>query len=194
MQQFFEIIPVVLFFLAYYMKGYSIDILGHTFETGNIYTATGVLMAATAAHLLITFLATKKLEKRLVLLAVVIFVTGGLTLVLHNNKFIMWKPTLFNWALAIAFLVAPYFMGKKTLMEKMLGGQIELPAGIWHKLNRLWIANFLIVGGLNLIVAYSFSESFWVSYKLYSSIGFTLIITIITGVIIAPHLKNLDKK
>ena len=194
MQQLFEILPVVFFFLAYYFKGYSFELLGHTFETGNIYTATGVLMIATVLHLLLTYAFTKKVEKRLWLLALVILVTGGLTLVLHNNKFIMWKPTLFNWALAIAFISAPLFGNKKTLIERMLGGQLELPHLVWLRMNRVWIANFVIVGALNLVVAYGFSESFWVSYKLYSSIGFTLLITVITGFIIAPHIKDIEKK
>ena len=194
MQQFFEFIPVVLFFFAYYLKGYSVELFGHTLESGNIYTATAVLMLATAVHLILTYVITRRLEKRLILLALVIFITGGLTLILHDNRFIMWKPTLFNWVLAIAFMTAPMFGNKKTLIERMLGAQLTLPHPVWLKMNRLWVANFIIVGGLNLFVAYGFSESFWVSYKLYSSIGFTLLITIITGIVIAPHIKNLEKK
>ena len=49
---------------------------------------------------------------------------------------------------------------------------------------------FVIVGSLNLVVAYGYSEETWVSYKLYSSIGFTLFLTILTALIIGPHLKE----
>ncbi|MFT6889632.1 MAG: intracellular septation protein, partial [Halioglobus sp.] len=57
-------------------------------------------------------------------------------------------------------------------------------------LNFLWVANFVIVGALNIYVAYSYSEETWVSYKLYSAIGFTLVLTILTALLISPHLKE----
>lgn len=189
MQQFLEIIPVVLFFFAYYNKGNSLELFGYTIEFDGIYTATAILMIATLIHLILTWAITKKVEKRLLLLALVIIVTGGLTLFLQNNKFIQWKPTLFNWVLALAFIIAPFFGGKKTLMERMLGSQLTLPGLAWLKLNKLWIANFIIVGALNLVVAYGFSESAWVSYKLYSSIIFTLLVTLFSAIILMPYLK-----
>ena len=72
----------------------------------------------------------------------------------------------------------------------MLGQQIQLPAAAWLRLNQVWIANFLIVGSLNLYVAYNFSQAAWVNYKLYSSIGFTLVLMIITMIIVVPHIKD----
>ncbi len=46
------------------------------------------------------------------------------------------------------------------------------------------------MGALNLVVAYGYSEETWVSYKLYSAIGFTLLLTILTALMITPHLKD----
>jgi len=77
-------------------------------------------------------------------------------------------------------------------MERTLGKQITLPKYVWARLNWLWIVNFLVVGGLNIYVAYNFSEATWVSYKLYSAIGFTLTVAILTALIIAPHLSEED--
>jgi intracellular septation protein len=116
-------------------------------------------------------------------------VFGGATLVFRNQMFIQWKPTIFNWALALAF-GASQFMGEKNLMERTLGSQIHLPKPVWSRLNLLWVTNFTIVGGLNLVVAYGYSEDTWVSYKLYSAIGFTLLLTILTALLISPHLKD----
>ena len=75
-------------------------------------------------------------------------------------------------------------------MERTLGSQIHLPKSVWTRLNLLWAANFLIVGGLNLFVAYQYSEETWVSYKMYSAIGFVLLLTILTALLISPHLKE----
>ncbi len=140
-------------------------------------------------QVLLTFALTRKLEKRLLWLLLAVLVFGGATLIFHNQMFIQWKPTIFNWALALAF-GASQFIGDKNLMERTLGSQIHLPKPVWTRLNLLWVANFLVVGGLNLVVAYGFSEQTWVSYKLYSAIGFTLVLTILTALIISPHLKD----
>lgn len=190
MQQLIELFPIVLFFLAYSANGTSIDVLGMHIAFNGIYTATAVLMIATALQVALTWLITRRLEKRLLLMFIVVMATGGLTLILQNKIFIQWKPTLFNGALAIAFLATPLLGNRKTLLERTLGQQLTLPALAWQRLNYLWITNFVLAGSANLIVAYQFSEATWVSYKLWSMVGFTLVLSILTALIIAPHMKD----
>ncbi len=189
MKQLAEFLPIALFFIAYQLKGTTIGLAGWEYTFDGIFSATAILMAATVAQVAITFAFTRTLEKRLMWLLLAVLVFGGATLVFRNQMFIQWKPTIFNWALALAFGVSQY-IGDKNLMERTLGSQIHLPKPVWGKLNLLWVSNFIIVGGLNLVVAYSFSEDTWVSYKLYSSIGFTLVLTILTALLISPHLKE----
>ena len=189
MKQLFELVPIVLFFITYQMKGDTIAAFGfsHTFD--GIYSATAVLMIATLMQVLLTWLISRELEKKLIWLFIAVMVFGGATLILHNELFIQWKPTIFNWGLALVFLVA-LIASEKSLLERMLGDQIELPRPAWTRLNQLWIGNFLLVGGLNIYVAYHFSESSWVSYKLYSAIGFTVALMILTMIVMYPHIKE----
>ncbi len=189
MQQYLEFIPLALFFIAYKMSGDTISFGNLQYTLDGIYSATLILIIATTVQLLLSWAISKKLEKRLLWtwLAVVIF--GGLTVILRDKTFIQWKPTIFNWALALVFL-GSHFIGKKNLLQRTLGSQLELPQALWSRLSYLWISNFAVVGGLNIWVAQNFSEDFWVSYKLYSSIGFTLAMTILTVIMIAPHLKE----
>ncbi len=189
MKQLAEFLPIALFFIVYQLKGQSVSLGGWEYTFDGIYTATGVLMATTALQVIITWAVTRQLEKRLLWLLLAVLVFGGATLAFRNELFIQWKPTVFNWALGIAF-GASQFIGDKNLMERTLGRQIQLPKQVWSRLNLLWVANFLIVGALNLVVAYGFSEETWVSYKLYSAIGFTLLLTILTALLISPHLKD----
>jgi len=189
MKQIAEFIPIALFFIAYQMDGQSLSLAGWTYQFDGIYSATAVLMIATVLQVVLTFAITRHFEKRLMWLCLAVLVFGGATLVFHNQMFIQWKPTIFNWALALAF-GASQFIGDKTLMERTIGSQIHLPKPVWTRLNLVWTANFFIVGGLNLIVAYGFSEKVWVSYKLYSAIGFTVVLTILTALLISPHLKE----
>ena len=189
MKQIFELIPLILFFIAFKMDGETYSLLNFSYEFDGIYSATAILMAATAIQVVLTRIITGKVEKQLLWLFGIIVVAGSATLILRNDIFIMWKPTVFNWGLALV-LLAGMLLGKKSLLEKMLGQQIELPATAWLRLNQLWIANFSIVGSLNLYVAYNFSQAAWVNYKLYSSIGFTVALMIITMIIVVPHIKD----
>ncbi|MEP4148487.1 MAG: inner membrane-spanning protein YciB [Halioglobus sp.] len=189
MKQLAEFIPIALFFIAYQLNGETISVGQWNFTFDGIFTATAVLMMATLLQVVLTYAITREFEKRAMWMLLAVLIFGGATLLLRNQMFIQWKPTIFNWVLAIAF-GASQFIGEKNLMERTLGSQIRLPKSIWTKLNLLWVANFAIVGALNLVVAYRFSEATWVSYKLYSAIGFTLLLTILTAILISPHLKE----
>jgi intracellular septation protein len=189
MKQLAEFIPIALFFIAYQLNGETISAGQWSFTFDGIFTATAVLMAATLLQVVLTYAFTREFEKRAMWMLLAVLIFGGATLLLRNQMFIQWKPTIFNWVLAIAFGVSQ-FVGEKNLMERTLGSQVRLPKPIWTKLNLLWVSNFAIVGALNLVVAYRFSEATWVSYKLYSALGFTLLLTILTALLISPHLKE----
>ena len=189
MKQIAEFIPIALFFIVYQLDGDTVALGGWSYTFDGIFTATAVLMAATLLQVALTWAITRELEKRALWMLLAVLVFGGATLLLRNQMFIQWKPTIFNWVLALGF-GASQFIGDKNLMERTLGSQLHLPKAIWNRLNLLWVSNFAIVGALNLVVAYGFSEATWVSYKLYSAIGFTLVLTILTALIISPHLKE----
>ena len=189
MKQIAEFIPIALFFIVYQLDGDTVALGGWSYTFDGIFTATAVLMAATLLQVALTWAITRQLEKRALWMLLAVLVFGGATLLLRNQMFIQWKPTIFNWVLALGF-GASQFIGDKNLMERTLGSQLHLPKAIWNRLNLLWVSNFAIVGALNLVVAYGFSEATWVSYKLYSAIGFTLVLTILTALIISPHLKD----
>jgi intracellular septation protein len=188
MKQIAELVPLILFFITYKMKGTEL-VLGpwnHTLD--GIFSATAVLIGATLVQVVLTWIITRQLEKRLLWMLAAVSVFGGATLIFRDQTFIFWKPTVFNWVLALVF-AGSHFVGERNLMERTLGSQIELPKVVWTRLLWLWIANFTVVGTLNIIVAYQLGEDFWVSYKLYSAVGFTLLLTLITALMVAPHLS-----
>lgn len=193
MQQILEFIPIVLFFLTYQMSGETISLGEWQYTFDGIFSATLILMLATTLQVLVARLTTGHIEKRLLWTWLAVVVFGALTVSLRDQSFIQWKPTIFNWALALVFL-ASHWVGEKNLLERTLGSQMILPKPLWRRLSYLWIANFATVGTLNIWVAKTFSEATWVSYKLYSSIGFTLAIMIITVAMIAPHLKETESE
>ncbi len=192
MKQILEFLPIVLFFGAYQMDGETLTVgaWSHTFD--GLFSATAVLMIATIAVWLIMLAITQRNDKRLMWMMVAVVAFGTATLILRDQRFIQWKPTVFNWGLAALFF-GSQFVGKKTLLERVLGQQLVLSVIIWKRLNALWVTNFITVGALNLYVVYQYEEAFWVSYKLYSSIGFTVLMMLLTVMIVAPHLKSEDQ-
>ena len=189
MKQLTDLIPLLLFFITYQMRGVTIELGGWSHTLDGIFSATAVLMIATVAQVLITWLLVRKVGKNLLWLLALVMVFGGATLLFRDQTFIFWKPTVFNWGLALA-LAGSHLFSERNLLQRILGGQLHLPDEVWFRLLCVWTTNCVVVGALNLVVAYQFSEAFWVSYKLYSAIGFTLLLTLICALLIAPHLSE----
>lgn len=189
MKQFLEFLPLVLFFGAYQMNGETISVGEWLYAFDGIYSATAVLMFSSVAVLFVAFVLERRLDKRLMWMTVAILVFGAATLIFRDQRFIQWKPTVFNGVLALVFL-ASQFIGDKNLLQRFLGQQLVLPRAVWGRLNLLYVAHFSVVGALNLFVAYRYEEAFWVSYKLYSSLGFTIALMALTVLLLFPHLKN----
>jgi intracellular septation protein len=192
MKQILEFLPIVLFYGAYQMDGETLTVgaWSHTFD--GIFSATAVLMIATIGVWLVMLAITQRNDKRLMWMMVAVVVFGTATLVLRDQRFIQWKPTVFNWVMAALFF-GSQFVSEKTLLERLLGQQLVLSEVIWKRLNALWVTNFIVVGALNLYVASQYAEALWVSYKLYSSIGFMVLMILLTLMIVAPHLKSEDQ-
>ena len=189
MRQLLEFLPLVLFFTAYQMDGDVLTVGKWSHRFDGIFSATAVLMISSVASWMLSSVWEKKNDRRLMWMTVAIMIFGAATLIFRDQRFIQWKPTVFNWVLALVFL-GSHFIGQRTVLQRLLGGQLSLPSRIWKRLSALWIGNFLLVGALNLVVAYQYEESFWVAYKLYSSIGFTLLLMLLTIAIVAPNLKD----
>ena len=189
MKQLLEFLPLVLFFGAYQMDGEIVTVgsWSHTFD--GIFSATAVLMASSVISWLLASALSRQNQRRLMWMAIAVVVFGAATLILRDQRFIQWKPTVFNWVLAAVFL-GSQFVGERNLPQRLLGNQLSLTRQVCTRLNMLFIGNFTFVGALNLVVAYRYDEAFWVAYKLYSALGFSVVVALLAFLIVAPHLKE----
>jgi len=121
----------------------------------------------------------------------VIVVFGGATLLLQDETFIKWKPTVLYWLFAAVLAVAALAF-RKNLIRAMMEAQVALPEVVWGKLLASWIAFFAMMGALNLIVAFNFSTDAWVNFKLFGGIGLMLVFIVLQGLMLARHID--DKK
>jgi intracellular septation protein len=173
-----DFLPVIVFFAVYKF-------------TNDILLATAVLIPATLLQMLYSWKVQGKIEKMQLVTLVLVILLGGATLAFQDKAFIQWKPTIVNWLFAVGFL-ATQFIGDKTVVERLMGSSMELPKSIWSRLNLAWVAFFVVVGIVNLYVAYNFSEEIWVDFKLFGMLGLTILFIIIQGLYIAKHAKELD--
>jgi intracellular septation protein len=136
-----DFFPVLLFFVAYKLWG--------------IFIATGVAVGASIAQVGAVWLRRRRVEPMHLATLAILVVFGGLTLLLQDQVFIMWKPSVINWLFAAVFF-GSRFVGDKTLVERMMSHAIEVPSQIWSRLNNMWVLFFLAMGAANLYVASGF--------------------------------------
>ncbi len=175
MKFLFDFFPIALFFIAYKM--------------GDIYLATITAILASVVQVLWSRYKTGRFEKLPLITLGTILVLGGATLFFRNELFIKWKPTALYWVLALA-LVISQFIGKKNLMQRLLEQNIVLPIKVWHQLNLSWALFFAAMGIANLYVVYHFDTDTWVNFKLFGTLGLTLVFIVVQGLYMAKHLKN----
>lgn len=173
MRVLLDFVPIVLFFGAY--KFYD------------IYVATATLMLATLVQTAVMYAIDRKVTTMQRITLALILVFGALTLWLHDERFIKWKPTVLYAAIGIALGLAVWVF-KKSFLKAMLGAQIELPDRVWMRLNVAWIVYCVFMAALNGYVAAAFSTEAWVDFKLWGYV-FPVLFLVGQGFYIAPHLK-----
>ena len=163
MKFFIDLLPVIIFFFFYKYT----DIFYATFSA----IIVSIFLAIT------TYLIKKKIEKMVLINTLLITILGGLTILLKDNTFIMWKPTAIYWLFALVLIVSQLLF-KKNLMKQMLGKQVTLQDHAWNHISMNVIIFMIGIGILNLYVAFNFDENTWVNFKLFG-ITFLLFIFMI---------------
>ncbi len=171
----FDLFPVILFFIA--------------FKAYDIYAATAVAIVATFIQIGYLVARGRKVEPMLWISLVIIVVFGGATLVSQNETFIKWKPTVLYWLFG-GVLALSALVWKKNLLRAMLGAQLALPEAGWTRLNWSWVGFFVLMGLLNLWVAYSFSTDTWVNFKLFGGMGLMLLFVVAQGLYLAKYIEQ----
>jgi intracellular septation protein len=154
MQSLIEFFPLVAFFAAWALRG--------------IYVATAVLMGAMVLLLAWDWFRTRSIPKMHLVSALLVWVFGALTLILHDPRFLQWKATVFYWAIA-ALLAGSVWIGQKTLLERLIGGSIpadhKVVPSTWRALSLVSAVFYAALGAVNIWIAYNMSMAAWVVFK-----------------------------
>lgn len=187
MKLLFDFFPLLLYFVV--------------FKTYDIFVATAVAIAAAFAQVAWVYFRHHKFEQTHLITLAVLFVFGGMTLVFRNDAFIMWKPSIVNWIIA-ALVLGSMLVGKKPVIQRLMGSQLKLPASVWKTLSIAWGVFFVLMGLLNLYVAFYYQPDLphetrvatWVNFKVFWMLGITLVFTILQMFYLAKHINSATLK
>ncbi|MDX1804848.1 MAG: inner membrane-spanning protein YciB [Alcanivorax sp.] len=167
MKQLFDYLPVVVFFGLYFLGG------------RDIMLATWGILVATTAQVVLGWLIWRKVQRMHLIVFVITVIFGSLTLLMHDDVFIKWRPSIISFVLGAVLLIG-HFLRNRNLLQRLceslmasgFGFVVALPRKDWSRLNLAFVVYFIAIGLLNLYIAFNFSTDFWVNFKLF---GFTAI-------------------
>jgi len=196
----FDLFPIILFFVAYQFGESRPDTANAILATlgidvgeakPGVFLATLVAIVATFVQIGWVWMKHRKVDTMLWVSLVLITFFGGLTLFLHDETFIKWKPTVLYWLFALALGLAPLLF-ERNLIRMLMEKQLSLPDPVWTKLNLGWAGFFAFMGVANLYVAMNFSTDAWVNFKMFGSLGLMLVFVVGQTLYLSRHMNVAD--
>ncbi len=175
-----EVISVVIFFIVYNIKG--------------IYYATFVSILVNFFFIFCYFLKFKKINFKLCFAFLLVLFFGGITLFLHDDIYIKLKLSIVYWFFGIPCLLT-YFFKKKPFLTMIVNFKADLPSNALIVLNKNFGFYFILMGFLNLYIAYYFDTYVWVNFKIFGTILSIIIFIVLQYFLLFKILEsnNLDK-
>ncbi|MDE0982026.1 MAG: septation protein IspZ [Gammaproteobacteria bacterium] len=188
MKQFIDYIPLLVFFSVWAMDERVINVAGYDHTFGGMFSAAEFLLAASVLVYGSLFVYQKRLDKFqwITLAAVVLFCIP--TIIFKNIAFLKWKAPIVNWIFASIFIASRYF-GDKPAIEHMMGHAVTAPKEVWHKLNTMWVFYFIVLGAINLTVAFTLSEALWIKFKVFGNLILTFGFVFMQMPILAKYIE-----
>lgn len=191
MKAFFDLLPVICFFITFKLAGsYTAELTPFFPVTPDlipIVSATAVIIIASLLQMGFLFIKGQKPSKMAVFSTVLVVLFGSMTIAFQDPAFIQWKPTLLYWLFAAILLFGRF--GKKDYIKTVFTG-ITMPDFAWRKVENFCLVFLVATGFINLFVAYSFSMDIWVDFKLFGLLGLTLLFTIGLGFYVAKYAEE----
>ncbi len=175
MKLLFDLFPVILFFAAFKLFG--------------IYAATAAAIGATIAQVAWTKWRHGKVDTMLWVSFGIITLFGGATLLLHDETFIKWKPSILYWVFSAALLLSNLLF-KKNLMRALMQEKLTLPVRVWNRVNLSWCLFFAVLGVVNLYVAFNYSTDTWVNFKLFGATGMMLVFVVVQAMVLSKYMDE----
>ena len=166
--------PLLLFFVAFKLWG--------------IYAATAVAIVASGLQILYFRKVRGKVARVHWVSLAIIVIFGGATLLLHDETFIKWKPTVLYWLFAVV-LAGGRLLFRRNLIGALLP-TLTLPEPVWARVTWAWVGFLVAMGATNLYVASNFTTDTWVNFKVWGGIGLFMLAAVGTVASVARYLPE----
>ena len=178
MKFLFDFFPLLLFFAVY--------------AAADIYAATAAAMVATVVQVTWSWFRHRKVDKLLWINFGAIMFFGALTLLLHDERFIKIKPTMVYWVIGTGLVVA-HLAFSKNAIRAMMEAHFDAPANAWNRWLYLWAGFFVVLGVLNLAIAFTLSTDLWVKFKVFGGLILTFAFAIAQTVALSRYAREVSK-
>ena len=157
-----DLAPVAAFFVAYQIGGMHNAIIT-------------LLIAAPAALVLLVATGNRPTRLQMATAALVVGLCA-ISLAMRDTAFILAKPTIVYWLMALAVLVAMR-LGKNPARLVLAAAFAEANFGedVWRRVALQWAAALLALGALNWLLAVQLAEEDWVVARTFGYPAITLV-------------------
>ena len=171
--------PLVLFFIGYKLLG----VLG----------GTAIFMVAIATAVVISKWKLGRISPMMWMSAILVLVFGGLTLYLHDPKFIQIKPTII-YSILSAILFGGLLRGRALLKAVLEHGYDGLSDRGWLLLSRNWAWFFAAMAVVNEILRRSVGFDAWLTIKVWGVTILTILFATANVPMLMRHGLGADPK
>ena len=175
MKMIADFLGILLFFGAYMW-------------TNDIFVATAIAIPVTILQVGYAYFRGKHVDRLQWISLVLMIVFGGAALISHNKWFMVWKFTVLDTLIGLGLIIGQ-LMGKNGI-RALLGDQVSLPENVWARLCHAWGVFFIALAALNLFVAFTFSEKIWVNFKLFGTLGLSVVFALAQSVVLSRYIKD----
>jgi intracellular septation protein len=176
-KQLLELLPLVVFFVAYMTKG--------------VIWATGALSVASVLIIALIYAIDRTVSKAQVIGVVMVVIFGALTVYMNDARYLVAKVSLINVLFGVVLLGGYIF--KRAFIKDIMGEALAMPDHAWMTLSLRWAGFFFFLAALNVLVWYQFSETVWASFKVFGLMGLTILFAVANAPFMVNHSEKEDE-
>ena len=154
-----EIFPIIVFF--------------STYKSSNIIFATSAMVLVTLLCLIISYFVHKKISIPLMISGVLLLISGSLTIISEDPKYIKMKPTIVYCIFSVIIYLG--IIRKRFFIKDVFSSVIKMLDKHWVILSKRVALYFLLMAIANEIVWRLCEENTWVNFKIFGALPLTLV-------------------